>query len=389
MKKLLLILIAVLPTIYAFAHKTAYGKNVVITQPVLENLYVAGGSVTINAPIHGDLAIAGGTVIINDTVTGDILAGGGRIAFNGFTAGDLRCAGADVQITKNVLGDVVFAAGTLNINKGVSIGNLLMSSGDAEINGDVTGEIQAIAGQFILNGNAGKGIDCRGETIAINSTINGPSILAATTITTGTNASFNGGIRYWSGTGTVKFPNNKNSQAVYDPSLRINNSQWYFLGSATALGLLWYVGMAFVLILIMQYLFSAAFKKAADSVFNKTGRSLLYGMLFIVAMPVAAVIAFVTIIGVPVGLLLVFIYIASLLLASIITSVMAANWINNRYNYNWKYWHLVFISLLSFIVLKMVSALPLAGWLFMAFAVCLSLGGILISVRWKNKSLEA
>ena len=48
----------------------------------------------------------------------------------------------------------------------------------------------------------------------------------------------------------------KNGKAIYDPSISIGSGEWYYLGAATILGLLWYLGMAFLMILIIEYFVS-------------------------------------------------------------------------------------------------------------------------------------
>ena len=210
--------------------------------------------------------------------------------------------------------------------------------------------------------------------------------MSARNIVIGSYAAFNGNVRYWNKKEFVDFKQSlKNGKAVFDPSLRISTGEWYYLGSATILALLWYLGMAFLMILIFQYLFSATVKKAADTVFNKTLKSLGFGLLFFIAVPVAAVIAFVSIIGVPVGILLVFFYIALILLATVITSVITANWYNNRTAREWNSWRIIFSAFGIFILLKIVSLIPFAGWVIMAFLVCISFGGILLNVRLRKK----
>jgi uncharacterized membrane protein YccF (DUF307 family) len=64
--------------------------------------------------------------------------------------------------------------------------------------------------------------------------------------------------------------------------------------------------MAFLMILFIQYLFSNNMKKAGDSVYKSALRSLAYGFLFCIAVPVVAVITIVTVIGLPIGIILLF-----------------------------------------------------------------------------------
>jgi hypothetical protein len=145
--------------------------------------------------------------------------------------------------------------------------------------------------------------------------------------------------------------------------------------------------MALVMILIVQYLFSATMKKAADTCFISTLKSLGMGVLFFIAVPVAIVVFFVTMVGVPVGLLLLFGFIILILIATVITSIVAANWINNRYDKKWNSWMLGFTAFIIFVLLKLISFTPFVGWLILLLMVCMAFGAILLNISWKRKQI--
>jgi len=387
MKKIVSVFIALGLAIQAFSFRLEYGNNVVITQPVYEDLYVSAGSVTINAPVYGDLICTGGTVNINDSVSNDIIVAGGTVTFNGYVGDDIRCAGGILYIQKSVGGDLVIAGGRVTANRDVVIGGgLLMGGGDITFNGTVNKSVKAGFGSLVFNGRAEKDIDVRGGDLQMNGTVMGPSIIAANKISIGNDASFNNDVRYWNKAGSADFRQSiKNGKAIYDPSLKIETGRWYYLGGMSIIGLLWYIGMALLMIIIIQYLFNTTLQKAGDTVFNKTLKSSGFGLLFFIAVPIAAVVAFITIIGVPVGLLLLFNYIILILLATVITSLVAAHWFNNRFNYKWSYWKLVFAALGIFIVLKLISLMPFLGWLIGLLATCMAFGAILQNINWKRK----
>lgn len=390
MKKVLCIAACLFCFSYVNAFRIEYGGNIIISQPVMEDLYIAGGNITINAPVMGDLIVAGGTIIINDTITNDILLAGGTVIFNGYVGDDIRCAGGNIRISKNVGGDVVISGGSINIDKGVTIGGLMTSGGDVTIDGNVNGEIKGVFGKFILNGNVAKNADCRGGSIVINGTIEGKSVLAAKYISIGNNGLFKNEVRYWNKKGSIDFKQSlMNSKATFDPSLNIRSGEWYFLGATTLGILLWYLGMALVMLLIIQYLFSATLNKAADNVFNNSLKSLGTGFLFLIAVPVLAVIAIITLVGLPVGFILLFGYIGLVLLATIITSLVAANWMNNRNKKNWNYGRLVLIAFAIFILLKLISLTPFVGWVIMILLVAIAFGGILLTISFKRKGTIA
>jgi len=371
----------------AFAFKIQYGKNITISQPVFEDLYIAGGNIVINAPVYGDLIIAGGTIHINDTVTNDILLAGGNVTFNGFVGDDIRCAGGNLRILKNVTGDVVITGGTILIDKDVTIGGLIASGGDITIDGKVNNNIKATTGKFVLNGIVLKDVDCRGGSITINGIIQGKAMLGASSkIIIGDSAEFRNEVRYWARHKANFKQSLKEGNAVFDPSLKIKYNHWYYLGFSTWLGLLWYIGMAFLMILFIQYLFSNTMKKAGDSVYKSALRSLAYGFLFCIAIPVIAVITIVTVIGLPLGIILLFSYIMLILLATVITSVVAANWLNNLGNLHQKFWKIVFSALGIFIILKILTFTPFLGWLIMVLLAFISFGSILLNVNWRGKN---
>ncbi len=363
----------------------------VIREKTLQDLYLAGGTVTVNAPVLGDLVAAGGTINVNDTIKQDVLAAGGNLFLNGYMGDDVRCAGGSIRITENVAGDLIVAGGTVEVARGTVIGgNLLVTGGQVTVDGDVDGLVRSAAGKFTLNGTAKGDVDCRGGEVVINGTVEGPSVLAAQTIRLGATAKFNSNVRYWNEDGELDFGNTLNAaQATFDESLAPQTGKWQYLGFASFLMVLWYLGMALVTIFLLQYLFSATMKKAADTVRNAAVRSLGFGFLFLVAVPVAIVIAIVTLIGLPIGLLGLVLYITILLLATAIVAVVAANWINNTYHHGWTRGRIVWTAFGVFVLLKLLSLAPFAGPLIMLLLVCQAFGGILQNIRWKQAEQPA
>jgi len=367
------------------------GEDVVIQEKVNKDLYLAGGTVTINAPVHGDLIVAGGTINISDTVTQDMLVAGGNINFNGYAGDDIRCAGGSITILSDVAGDVVVAGGTVTIGKGAVIhGNLIASGGELMVDGKVLGMVQSHSGTFTLNGTVGGDLDSRGGEVTINGSVDGNSVLAAGTIEIGSDASFDGDVNYWNKKGSPDFINAvHNGKALFDPSLEIKSGKLVYLGFASVLIALWYLGTALLMIFLIQYLFNATMKSAAGTVKNDSMKSLGYGMLFLIGVPIAIVITAITIIALPVSILLLIGYITLLLLATVIVSLITAHWINNTYyQYSWSSVRIAFAAFGIFIVIKLASLTPVVGPLILLLVVCMAFGGLLQNIKWKrNKGL--
>lgn len=391
MKKALLFLLACAGAFSAGAYRIEWGRSVTITQPVHEDLYVAGGTVTVNAPIYGDLIVAGGTININDTVMNDLLVAGGTVTINGYVADDIRCAGGELHVLKNIGGDLVVTGGKVDIANDVAIaGGLMTGGGEVTANGTVNGDVRCAAGNLVFNGTAAKNFDCRSESLTINGTVMGTAVLAARQINVGTAASFHNNVRYWNREGKLDFGQSLNgTTAEYDASLAIKPNAWYYLGHATLLGLVWYLSTVFIFLMLIEYLFRNTFQRAGNSLDHSLLKSLGYGFLFFIGVPLAVGLLLITVIGIPVGVLLMLSYITLVLLATVITSLVTANWYNHRFEHDWTYWQTVWAAFAVFVLFKMISLTPFWGWLIMILIACIAFGALLRTVNWRKKAQVA
>ncbi|HEY0742725.1 MAG TPA: hypothetical protein VGD40_14750 [Chryseosolibacter sp.] len=392
MKTLFLILLAgIVLTSSVVQAQLKSGENVRIDEPVNHDLYVAGGTVTVDAPVRGDLIVAGGTIIVNDTVTQDILVAGGNITLNGFVADDIRCGGGKIVLAGNVAGDFVVTGGEIEILKKASVsGNVLSTGGEVIVDGVIAGDLRNASGTFTLNGTTERELESKGGKITINGNVLGNAVLAGESIEVGSEAKFNKDVRYWDRSGAVDFKNSlQGREPIFDSALEIQNGKWHYLGFASFMMVLWYLGTALVMILLVHFLFSAVLSSAANTVKEASLKSLGVGFLFMVGVPIAIVITFITIIGIPLGILSLIAYVTILLLATVIVSLLAANWINNvYYQGSWANGRVVLAAFGIFIFLKLASLTPVVGPLIMLLLACMSFGGILLNVRWKkNKAL--
>jgi hypothetical protein len=134
---------------------TYSGDQVVIDEPVNDDLFVSGGMVEINAPVDSVIA-AGGTIAINAPVAGDAIAAGGTITVNDRIGGKLVAAGGDITVNQEVGTNAVLAGGTVTIGKGATILRDAMAAGGRVVNaGHVTRNLTVRAQTFENQGTAG------------------------------------------------------------------------------------------------------------------------------------------------------------------------------------------------------------------------------------------
>lgn len=373
----------------ALALRFQQGDNITINNPVHDDVYVAGGTITINAPVYGDLIAAGGTITLNDSVTQDVLIAGGTVIFNGYVGDDIRCAGGSLKVFADVAGDLVITGGEIEIGEKTFIhGDLLVAGGKVNIAGHIEGNVKSAAGIVTLNGTVGGEFMCKADKITANGAVRGKSELAAKEIVVGTAADFQNDVRYWNEQGALDFKQSLgNNTATFDPSLELDSARWHYLGFTSFLILLWYLGMAFLMIFIIEYLFNTIMQRAAVTALNESLKSMGVGFLFFIAVPLAIIISVISIIGVPLAVILLLGYITVIFFFTSITSVVAAHWISNVYYPGWKMRSRVIAAFLIFVILKLVTLTPFAGPLVMALLACLAFGAILLNVKWKRNTV--
>jgi hypothetical protein len=134
---------------------TFNGGQVVIDQPIPDDVFASGGTVDINAPV-ASLIVAGGTVNINAPVQGDVIAAGGTVNANSEIAGKLVAAGGTVVVSGNIGTNVVITGGTVEIRQGVTVDrDALLSGGMVTNAGTVRGNLTVRAQTFTNTGTAG------------------------------------------------------------------------------------------------------------------------------------------------------------------------------------------------------------------------------------------
>jgi len=152
----------------------------------------------------------------------------------------------------------------------------------------------------------------------------------------------------------------------------------------SVLGFIWYHVGVFVFLMAFQYLFSKTLKKAADSAFRQTLKSALFGLAFFIVVPLISMLFMVTLLGIPLGLTLLFAYAIVVLLVVFITSVSVANWINHFWDLNWGFWALSILSIAVFMVIILLFRVPVLGWVVLSILSCLAFGSLLVNVNWRR-----
>jgi len=346
---LLAILLMTFTAVTVLAFDTRYGDLVTVArgEVIDDDLYVGGETIIIDGIINGDLIAAGRTIMINGTVNGSIFAAGGTININGEVTHAVRILGETLNISDTIGGDLLVAGSKLIMASTAEIGgDLLLGVGSARIEGLIKGDI---------NGGV--------ESLTIAPT-----------------ASIQGRLTYFS-------ENEANIQSGAQIGGMITHELYIVKESLTAgigLGLWWKVIgflMTLVLGIVIILLAPKRVKAVTESIRTRPWASLGWGALILVATPIAAGIVCITIIGLPVGLITLTLYIIAIYLTQLFAGLLIGQLIIGAFRRVETKAALVGALALGLAILSLLRLIPYLDFLIGLATVLFGLGAIFVSER--------
>lgn len=336
------------------------------------NIYTASGEVRTSRPVAGDLFAAGGRIIVEHPVGGDAALAAGTVEVRAPVADDLRVMGGSITVDNKVGGDLVAAGADIALRPGAAV------AGGADLS----------AANIVVEGRIDGALRARAERIRIDGEVRGPVSLEGEQIELGPKARILGALTYASAAGISR----AEGAVVGGPLTR----------EAGPLGRAGRPGPAaaepglesggLVLMYVALLAFAAAFTLlmprftdgAAGELRRAPWAALGIGIASLVALPVATVLLFVTLLGIPVALALMAIY-PVLLLAGFVVGAMAlgrtASSALGKAPAAGPGGSRLGMLALALLVLVLLGLVPLAGPLFLSLLALAGLGAGVLHVR--------
>lgn len=319
MRKIVLLIIG-LSLVFPFVSGDVYaatfrsGINVMVpaSETLEDDLYAVGETVVVEGKIDGDAVLAGREVRIDGTVYSDLAAGGQKVLINGNVEDDLRVGGSDIQINGKVVGDVLAGGSTLTISDGSWIGNdLTFGAENAFIGG--------VLGGKVLGG---------GENITISGIVEGDVKLEAENIILTPTAEIKGDFSYKSPVGAeIQSGAKVHGTVTYLPMEKEEGFLFEGLGKISLiLRILVLVGVIALGVVIFA-IFPQRTRAITDTLRSAPWKSLGLGAAFLVGAPIAMAILCVTVIGIPIGGILLLGYMLILSVGIIYLGLLLGRWI--------------------------------------------------------------
>jgi cytoskeletal protein CcmA (bactofilin family) len=365
------------------------GEIVTVSQPVDDDIYITGKNLNVRAKITGDFTGFGRSVIINDTVNGDIVAACEQMELNGYCSDDIRFAGRSLKISGNVKGDIIAFGKEITIDKNVVIeGDLIVYGESVNLEGIVRGKITISCENADIDAKVGEEMVIKAASLNLAGEFRGPSTISSNEfLADNSRTKFYKNVKYWSEEGKMDFTGMLENGAVasFDPSLEIKDDHWKDHG----MHILWFgagILMSFLLCLVLfNYFFSSSFSYAGSILTNNFAKSLGWGTLYFVFMPALIFIMAVIVIGIPVAVLLFFVYLLSILFSPVISALVLANYIKIKGNLNWGFWKVTMLSLLLLIMMNAALLIPFIGFLLLIILILSSSGALILKLLIYNR----
>ncbi len=364
------------------------GSEVIISEEQPGNVYAAGSQVTINAVINGDLIVAGGDITVNDSIRDDVIIAGGNITIMGVAGNDLRVFGGEITIAKDVYGDLVVTSGEVRIREGVTIwGDLVAAGGEIISNANVKGKVKIAGGELKLNGRLDGAIDAKAGDLYFNAVVGGPSVIATKNLSLGTEARFAENVRYWNGAGEVNFDGHltNNATVEFDQSLKQEMDFEFNMKKVAWTITMFRIVSGIVLVSLLILLFGGFFERNAGEVRARMGNYLGLGLLLFLGLPFASAVAFGTVIGIPLGVIGIALFVILLIMANSLTAVVAAYEVKKARKENWNTALLIGIAILLFAALRLLDMVPVAGSLVNFALAAIAVGYVIRNARKKKE----
>lgn len=340
-----------------------FGESVVQRGRVAEDLYLAGGTVSVEAQVEGDVTAAGGQVTIDDAVSGDVMAFGGTVTLRAKVNDDARLAGGEVDISGTTGGDLLVAGGSVRLVPGAKVGGRAwLAGGTLEIAGRVGKSLQAAGGEIVIAGE-----------------VLGDADLIADRIEIRPDAVIHGQLRYRSPKPANIAPGARVLGSVVVQPLEAPPAH-----AGAGGGVFMLLSLA-ATALALYLLFPQFAPAAARGVREAPWVALGLGLAVLAAGPLAVVLLLVSVVGLWLGLVTLFVYLALLLLGYLTGVLFAADTglrLVRRHAEPTRGW-MIGAILAVLVVLALLRLVPGLGAL-AAFALLLFGLGALTRALWRR-----
>ncbi len=354
----LVLVFTLVPPALALEHRNGVGLTIGQSETIQDDLVVSGPSVTIDGTVNGDV-FAGGTIVtVNGTINGNLFVAARTVEIKGTVTGSVIFAGNLIAVKGRVERNLVGTGNTIFVDRGGFVGHSWIGFADRQEN----------------LGTVGRGMAAAGTTVKVNGQIGKELLAGVHTLDVLPGAMINGPVTYYSENPARIAPDARVGDVVYhsvSQPRHFRPARWFYSPWGIALKFGGFLAAGLVVLALFPGLRDAY----PDLVIQRPWQAPLAGFLALIAIPVAAVLALVTIIGAPLGILAlvtypVLIYVGQVLIAWT-TGRFLADHVEALQEQSWPV-----LFVVGALLTTVLMQLPVVGGILGAAAVFYGLGGL-------------
>jgi cytoskeletal protein CcmA (bactofilin family) len=374
-------------TFAAESSETRTGVLVEVTGPELitGDLIVACKTLEMNGEVTDDLLAGGMNLAIGNLVGSDLTLGGYNLKVQGPVGDDARLAGANIEIDGDIDGDLVAFGGNVNILGDVA-GDVITGGGNVRVSGYIQGSLDARCGDMIIDGTIGQSVTLTVSKLTLSPTAVLEGDLTYTSkrsadIAQG--AQIMGQIRR-----EPRYPNTmvlwKLVSVIADhlPERPDRWKQWKAQFPAwfrTLLGLSSFVSLLIAGIIILS-VYGRHATMVADRIVSFPLKSFGLGLIFLICVPIGALILCITVIGLPIGLVALATYLVFFYISRVYVALAIGREILDRISK--QDIRMIWPMALGLFIITALSSIPYyIGWVIRLVCILFGLGGMLMTGR--------
>lgn len=334
-------------------------------QVVQGDYFAAGPQVEISGVVNGDLYAVGGQVLVDGVVNGDVIAAGGKVTLSGTVAQDARIAGGQVLISGTIGRNATVGGGDIHLTETARIGeNLLMGGGNVQLGGHIGKDARIGAAKVTVPGHIERDLAVAAESVRLTS-----------------KAMVGGKLRHWSETAPVIDEEATVRGAIIRRPLP---EGWSFENARRGIFGIWVMAAVvsflstLILGLVLLRIYPVFARRVTATMRARPAAALGWGTAAVVIIPVVAISFLVTLFALPVGVVLLALYLPLVYLARVYAIACLGQFLFRRQSDSASPAGAFVVGLILY---SLLSLIPVIGGLLTLLVVLFGLGALLMTKK--------
>lgn len=328
------------------------------------NLYTAATDINIEGEITGDLICAAAKLNVKGKVGGDIICAASESDISGEVAGSVRIVGSTTNISGLVAKNVFSLGQNISLTDKSRLGQDLVVAGDkAEVYGQIGGDIWGALSKLDIKGQVGKNLRLK---------LDDQMTKDKAALTIAPEAKIGGDISYAGFSQADYKTESVNGQVTH------NTPEKKQLGFMAWLQKhLYKIFSALLVALLLSLWLKNSLVAVAEDVSKNFWTTFWPGILLMFMPPLVFIFLLITIIGIPLSLIMLALWIPALYVAQVLTAIIIGQTLITRFKVNKEYNNTLAI-IGGVLITWLLYAIPFIGF-FVGFAAC----AIGLGVMWR------